>query len=326
MSSRSIRPFEEGDYPAVARLWNEVFPEDRYTPEELAYYDAALPPPCEWGRWVALESGDVVAVAEYQQMPGAYHPRKFHLQLYVDPRFERRGIGSALYDRLLEELKPFDPLSLRTRVKESLEHAVRFATARGFVETKRDWKAVLDLSTFDPNPHQHLAERLQDQGISLVTLADLTDGEGARRRFHELFSTVRIDVPRSEPPTELSFDQFRALVLEAPDFFPEGVFLALVGEEMIGMSHLFKGSASEDLYAGLTGVRREYRGRGVAKALKVEALRFAKESGAPRIYTENDTTNLEMIAINDKLGFVKLPAWLSMAKVIGKGLQIRPVG
>jgi RimJ/RimL family protein N-acetyltransferase len=160
----------------------------------------------------------------------------------------------------------------------------------------------------------------------LVTLADLGDLEESKRRFHELFSAVRIDVPRSEPMTELSFDQFRALVLDAPDFFPAGVFLALSGGEMIGMSHLFKGSASEDLYAGLTGVRREYRGRGIAKALKVKALRFAKEAGAPRIYTDNDTTNLEMIAINDKLGFVKLPAWLSMVKYVGTNLNMRPVG
>jgi GNAT superfamily N-acetyltransferase len=146
-SSWSIRPFEETDYPAIARLWNEIFPEDRYTPEELAYYDAALPPPGKLGRWVALESGDVIGVADYQQSPEAYHPRKFFLQLYVDPRFERRGIGSALYDRLLEELAPFDPLSLRTQVKESLRHAVHFAASRGFVETKRARACLLRFGT-----------------------------------------------------------------------------------------------------------------------------------------------------------------------------------
>jgi len=51
----------------------------------------------------------------------------------------------------------------------------------------------------------------------------------------------------------------------------------------------------------LTGVRREYRGKGVAFAMKPKVIGYARKNGYEKIKTENATTNPSMFGINMKL-------------------------
>jgi len=52
-----------------------------------------------------------------------------------------------------------------------------------------------------------------------------------------------------------------------------------------------------------TGVLKEYRGRKIALALKLLAIRFARACGATYIRTNNDSQNAPILAINEKLGY-----------------------
>ena len=47
---------------------------------------------------------------------------------------------------------------------------------------------------------------------------------------------------------------------------------------------------------------------------EVRSLEFAKSRGYRRAVTENETNNRGMIAINDRLGFVKQPAYVHYLK------------
>jgi len=311
-----IRPFRKADYSDLTVIWNAVHPNDLYTAEEFQYFDESVEPPQKFGRLVAELDGRLAGAAEYLQFTGMYHPQKFFLRLYVAPEHERQGAGSALYDALMESLKSFDPITVRGQVGEDSPHAIKFVQERGFAEGKRDWESVLELADFDPEPYQGLINNLREDGIRFASITELGNTPELGRAFHALFSEVRQDVPRSEPATPISFESFKKTVLEAPDFFPEGTYLALNLDEPIGMTMFWKGEASDDLYTGLTAVKRSYRSRGVATALKVTALSYAKSIGSPRTHTDNDTKNVEMIAINDKLGFKKKPAKISMVKVL----------
>lgn len=66
----------------------------------------------------------------------------------------------------------------------------------------------------------------------------------------------------------------------------------------------------------MTGVIRDYRKRGIATALKVRALTYAKERGAPAVRTWNEVNNDGMLGINFRLGFVRQPAWIEMGKTL----------
>ncbi|MBE2224121.1 MAG: GNAT family N-acetyltransferase [Anaerolineae bacterium] len=64
---------------------------------------------------------------------------------------------------------------------------------------------------------------------------------------------------------------------------------------------------------GVTTVRREYRRRGIATALKVHIIRFAQENGVQEIFTGNDSQN-PMYQLNLKLGFKSQPSWVRVEK------------
>lgn len=79
---------------------------------------------------------------------------------------------------------------------------------------------------------------------------------------------------------------------------------------------LFHRASDDHLDTGLTGVRRAWRRKGIALALKLRAIAYARSVGAPVIRTENATTNQAMLAINEALGFAKQPAWITFVKKI----------
>jgi GNAT superfamily N-acetyltransferase len=54
---------------------------------------------------------------------------------------------------------------------------------------------------------------------------------------------------------------------------------------------------------GDTGVQRDYRRRGIARALKMMVTRYATDHGIERVHTDNRADNTGMLAINRELGF-----------------------
>ena len=64
----------------------------------------------------------------------------------------------------------------------------------------------------------------------------------------------------------------------------------------------------------ITGVGREYRGRGIETAIKVEALSRAKARGLRALVTTNDEPNKAMRGVNTKLGYQAVPAHVEMEK------------
>jgi RimJ/RimL family protein N-acetyltransferase len=52
-----------------------------------------------------------------------------------------------------------------------------------------------------------------------------------------------------------------------------------------------------------TGTLRAYRGRGLALAVKLASIAWAREHGVTSMQTNNDETNAPMLAINRRLGY-----------------------
>jgi mycothiol synthase len=311
----NIRPFIEADIEAAVPIWNLLNPDwPTSVPEVLDDYRKHDPKYLTQS-YVAESDGRVLGVGEYDQSPGSYHPQRFLVTFYVHPEFHGHGIGKALYDKVLESLKPHNPVSARVQVRESSKRALRFFAERGFVETKRDWVSVLDVNRCDLTPYEEPLSSLTSHGITFTTLADLHQKDPeALRKFHTLFSEVRLDVPRSEPATPIAYDYFIANVIEAPDFDGRLFLVALDGENYIGFTGMYPFGDTKGLDQWLTGVKREYRKRKLALALKVCAIQFAKDNGYTSIRTDNDSTNVGMLAINDKLGFKRGAANLSLLK------------
>jgi mycothiol synthase len=312
----AVRPFTADDYADITRLHNANFPEFSMGPDEFQFDDSQRVEPCRLARWVAECDGRIVGFAHYEQMPQTYHPRKFQLNITVDPEFYGRGIGRQLYDLVLGEVQQFDPVAVDEWARSDMAWRVGFLERRGFVEDMRMWISELDLTEFDPGQYAAEVGAVEAQGIQLRSWADLGyDDPSVRRRMYESWLAVREDVPipPNDQRTETSFDVWWTRT-RRPDLLPEGYFVAVAGEQYVGLSNLWHSPVAGELRTGTTGVRREWRRRGIALALKVRSLEFARAQGFRRVVTENETNNRGMIAINDRLGFVKQPAYVHYLK------------
>ena len=318
LSFRPFNPDSPDDYAAYCAITNAVYPDYPETPDEIRFHDERREAKLKWGRFFAEEAGQSVGVASFGQGSGSYHPQRFHVDVLVPVLHEGKGVGSALYAHLMGQLAPFDPIALRSQARADHERAVRFAADRGFVEVMREQESRIDLSTFDPAPYAADLRRVEEQAIVIQTVAELRHSDpDYRAKLYDLGWAIAQDIPHTETLTRPSKEVW-ANRFDDPNYLPDGNFVAVDNGQYIGISALWGSQSNQELFVGTTGVLSSYRGRGIATALKVKATTWAKERGAPVIRTWNEVNNNGMLGINFRLGFVRQPQWIQLAKEIKK--------
>jgi GNAT superfamily N-acetyltransferase len=120
-------------------------------------------------------------------------------------------------------------------------------------------------------------------------------------------------MPAGDTRVHVPFEEFR-LHEDRSILMHDGCFLAVDGDRYVGMTELFLSGQRGDLRTGLTAVRRAYRRRGIALALKACSLGWAKAQGYRQVITDNEANNRGMLSINEHIGFVKSPPWLHYVK------------
>lgn len=310
-----IREFTPEDYVTYCTLRLTCYPEYPTSAQEIRFRDEHRDPKCKHGRWLAELGDRVVAAGAYDQWPDLYHPRKFWLDIAVLPEHHNQGIGGALYEHLMDALRAHDPIAVRLSARENRPASIRFITKRDFCEEMRDWESKLALQSLDISPYTHIEAELNAQGITLHNLQELreTDPDWLRK-LHAIESETDRDAPAPDPVTEMDFDYYVKYILESPDFRPDLWYLAVHENAYIGTSALWARQSSSELFTGLTGVKREYRRMGIATALKIKTLAHAKSLGVTCVRTWNSTRNRPMLSINERLGFIKEPAWITFVK------------
>ncbi|WP_216325857.1 GNAT family N-acetyltransferase [Deinococcus aestuarii] len=315
----NLRGATDADYPALADLQGAVWPDHATTGDLLAHEDRELrdhPRQPHLWRAVAEEGGRAVGTAYAIQYPGMFHPDRYHVDVFVHPQAQGRGVGLALASALEAHLGERGARELLSGTREDCPRGLAFLARQGFGEVMRFFDNVLELGEFDSSAWE-AAARLPD-GYRRATLADLLAEVGEETAWPAYFDAVveiREDVPRTGEATPIVFEHFRKRG-DDPRFLPEGIFFALTPKGQIAaMTELYTdGVDPTKLHTGLTGARRAHRRRGLALALKLAALGVARERGAASVWTGNATTNAPMLALNTRLGFRPRPAWIEMQR------------
>ena len=321
MSLVQIREFDDSDadYETWCAICNAVDPDHSRTAAEMKHWDSQRETRIQYGKWFGLVDDVAVGVVEYSQMMWAYHPQKFYAYLGVMPERQGAGIGRRLFDHLMEAIAPMDPISLRCDIRADWRRSERFVADRGFKEDFRSWESRLDVTAFDPAPFAHLRDKPLAHGIVIKPVGEwLAEDPEFVRNLWEMDTEATQDIPSPEPITPLCFETYSKMIFDNPNFLPDGFFVAANGEtgEYAGLSALWKRKSDDHLDTGFTGVRRKYRRMGIAMALKLRVIEYARSVGCPVIRTDNATVNRPMLSINEALGFEKQPVWISLAKTM----------
>jgi mycothiol synthase len=153
----------------------------------------------------------------------------------------------------------------------------------------------LVLSLADVSP-----QRVQlPAGIEIVTWALRPE---LARGMYEVDLEVHPDIPGFEDVTGEPFENWMAHQMQRPTDSPEATFIALAGEEVIGFAKL---SLTAPTAAGhsMTAVKRAWRGRGIARALKATEINWALTNGYTELHTSNEERNTPINRLNARLGY-----------------------
>src|SRR5205823_8509321 len=119
-----------------------------------------------------------------------------------------------------------------------------------------------------------------------------------RRTYYELAHEALADIPVT-PALAISLEDWEREWVT----FPEGSFVALADGEIVGCAGLMRDPDRPDRAEhGLTAVRRDWRGRGVARALKQATIAWAAANGLRELYTWTQRGNENMQGVNERLG------------------------
>jgi GNAT superfamily N-acetyltransferase len=302
-----LRPMEiPRDCDGVARVRTACFPEWAVTGAQVAAAEARRPPGKLHEPWVTDDQGGVVGYAYIEEPSVAARPGRIRIRVMVDPARRGAGLGSAMYDALEARARDAGATELVTEAAAGEAGARALLARRGFVEYHRRIESRLQLSEVTPTAIARGIEALTDMffpdGVRIATYRQmLLAVPDAARRLYELDAQLWADVPFGLTGSVPTFEQYQAQELADPDFLPQATFLALDGQRWIGLGALMNGPGF--LLNSMTGVVREWRGRGLARWLKLHTIRWALERDAPELRTFNDSVNDAILGLNRSLGF-----------------------
>lgn len=302
----------ESDIPGIAKLVN-TFERQPLTVATVQKWFEHMPPGRITRRMVVANEPDEVigySVTVHEPWWPAHH---FYVWVVIDPAWREQGWGLALYRDAQAFLQEQGAVQLKSEVRDDDPASLRFAQRNGFHIDRHHFASRLDLLTFDETSYQSCLAMQEAAGMRFFSMADLQDSPAARRKLYELNRLTDLDIPGADG-TFMSFEEFEQWVCGARWYCPAGQLIAADGEVWVGLSAVQLLPETQGAYNLMTGVLRPYRGRKIALALKLLAIRYARDHGACYISTDNDSLNVPMLAINQKLGYKPQPGKYSLTK------------
>ncbi len=311
------REASAADFPGLAAFLSAAHPDTPVAVADLQRRAADRGPDEPHRQRLALRGDDIVGLAETGLPRLDGHPGWLDLTLRTRPDEARGPLAQKLLAVAEADARQLGARTLVARVREDWwEHA--FLLEHGYAEHDRMWPSTLDLRTLDFARFASQQARAAAAGVQVVSLAALGKfDEAQQRRFYGLVAALLADVPSTTPVSVWPFEVWQRRAGQWMQ--PEGVFLAVAPDgAWVGLSELYRPSATHPgtLHNGLTGVLPPWRGRGLAYTLKLAAARAALQRGFTHARTGNHSANRPMLAVNERLGFVRGPALVTLRREV----------
>jgi GNAT superfamily N-acetyltransferase len=284
------RPLRDArDVEQVVAIHNAVYPDDPIGETDFV----------AWGEQ-ARERQDLVAERNGTIVGGSrtylesQRPNPW-AHIWVPAPERRQGIGSALFAEISRWAAERGRDAFEAWVREDSPASLAFATGLGFAETGREYGLVLDLSATE------VPAVAVPEGIELTTWAERPE---LAPGLYEVYAEAIPDVPGEEGSEIETFDEWLRRDMQSAGDRADATFVALAGDEVVGYAKLaFTSVQTTTAHHDLTGVKRAWRGRGIARALKATQIQWAKENGYNELRTRNEERNAPIKKLNDRFGY-----------------------
>lgn len=165
-----------------------------------------------------------------------------------------------------------------------------------------DLRLMLELPARPPVDAEAVTQPLVRAGYRFFTLAQTPDDDLTRRKLYALVREGVTDTTGFSGEFE-DYEVFvERIYVRSYWQHAESQFLAAHGDQWVGLSSFVRETGGRGRF-GLTAVTRPHRGHGLARALKVLALEYARASGVRTVVTDNHPDNVAIRELNKTLGF-----------------------
>jgi mycothiol synthase len=269
-------------------VYNAVWPRDGATIEAVhSYRDSAQ----DYTDYLVREDGVVVGSGTGAIF--AYRPRRVDTLITVLAGHRRRGAGTALYEVISKWASERRADELEVPVSGNDPESLSYALRRGFTEDRRQMSLALSLSGVSPLRVE------PPTGIEIVTWAQRPE---LARAMYEVDLEIYPDIPGFQDVALEPFEDWMAHNMQRPTDSPEATFIALEDEEVVGFAKLSLTAPTAASHS-MTAVRRAWRGRGIAGALKAAEINWALDNGYTELHTSNEEHNEPIQRLNAHLGY-----------------------
>jgi GNAT superfamily N-acetyltransferase len=281
---------DEDDEQRGLDVYNAVWRHDRVGLDEERSYRASMRDSIDLlARIDSTVGGAALGVISPQ------HPDVVFVLVSVVAGFRRRGAGIALYEAISAWARERGLDTIETFVADDDRESLAFAKRRGFTEASHELGVSLDLRRIK----SPIVE--PPEGVQIVAWAERPE---LARGIYEVWLEAIPDIPGAEDEQIEPFEDWLAHDMKGPGDRPEATFVAVAGGTVIGYAKLSLSTAQPTTaHHDLTGVKRAWRGRGVARALKAKQISWAKANGYEELRTTNEERNAPIRRLNQEFGY-----------------------
>jgi mycothiol synthase len=245
--------------------------------------------------------------------PFASPDGSWRVGLRTAPEWRRRGVARALLEQLADHARTNKATRLVAAVRGDESEGARFAEAMGYRAFHERIDSYIDVPSFDASAFGDPDATAERAGVRLASYAELigeraADVEAFQRELLLVIWAMARDVPSPTPMPEQPppFDQAKRMFFEGPGLDPASTIVAVREGHPVGMTATMV-KENGTAYTNFTGVSRAERGKGIALAMKLRALRALRLRDVKQFGTTNDEQNGAMRGINRRLGYVPDP-------------------
>ena len=242
--------------------------------------------------------------------------------LNLDPKHNNLGYRKLLYDKMISEISYFNCNKVLTSIYEhpNYDELKKILDSENFKLVQKNREYSCNIAKVDTKKYQGLINNLELEGVEFLdSKYEMLHMPNHYEKLEKLQWEIAQDfpIPKGISHTRTPFERWKLLYEDFCENFYGVHIVATYQNQYIGttdISNFPKSEPKKGWTEGL-GVKKEFRRRGIATALKIKAIESLRKKGISEIRTDNEQNN-PMYKINVALGFEPVPFSLDYMKTM----------